>query len=1205
MRLELITIYGFKSFAEKTDLRVLPGITCIVGPNGCGKSNVGDAIRWALGEQSPKILRGHRMEDVIFHGSASRKPIGLAEVSLVFDNDGTLAVPWSEVGVARRLYRTGESEYLLNKSVCRLRDIQDLFAGTGVNPKAYALMDQERLNHVLTAKPWERRAFIEEAAGVARYKQQRTEAQGKLDATRQNLQRVRDVMDEVRRQLGSLERQARKAQQYKVLHQEKQALALAMLAADFAALSARQETVAREMEALQAQREQTNVLIAQLAAREASQRAAIQETDFRLADLRQAAQKIQGEAERLIERREQLTVQLRELGEEDVRLAEEVRGISDRRLGLAVERDDKTAALAEAEERHGEVTRRIGELETELEEIRAGLAERRQRGEGLRVTQVRVAAARAELTREEAELRERLVHVGRRGERLETELTGVRVEADGLAAARRTLEDQRQRTDLELSALDAERRGLRVTIEERESLRAGMQTSLSEARLALAARRSQHEALERLEREREGYGAGVRAVFSAGGGSHLSGVMGTVADLLEVPAGLEAAVESVLGDRLQWVVVERFEHARTALGFLDREGAGSATFLPLETLPSAGAQKWPPHSPNGGPADAESHGAPDDAFSEIRWALRLVGCPWPALLHYLLGRVGVVDHLDQAEALWRRNGVVATYVTPAGEVLSPTGRLTGGRRAGERQDQELSILRRKRTIRQLAEELEATAREVDILGGRLEALDVDVTSLRAREAGLQSALQAQEAVRLAGEKDLESAVREEERVRRHLETLGVEERQLDAEGAEASTRLDEVRGALTALLEREAALEAEVADLGRSLESAQQSASAFMETLTAHRVELAGVTERTDSLRRDILRIEELGREAGARFEQASLRRAQVAERRTELGLERDRADRAGREAAAERDRVEAEVREADARHQREAAALQVIETETRQAEHERTRLTGELHQRDLTATEDRVRSEDLIQQARRAHDVEGAPALLAQHDPDRDLAAATARHDELQAKIEGLGAVNLVADEEYRELEERLSFLRTQHDDLVASIKDLERALRGMTRTAQERFQQAFEEINRHFQDIFSRLFEGGRAELRMVEAEEGDEDPLELGVELMAQPRGKRLQAVSLMSGGEKALTGLALLFAIFYFRPSPFCVLDEVDAPLDDANIHRFLRVLRELTSHTQFVVITHNRKTMEAADVLYGVTMEEPGLSRLVSVKLTEA
>src|SRR5215831_273202 len=320
MRLQSILIHGFKSFGDKTPLQIFPGVTCIVGPNGCGKSNVADAIRWALGEQSPKLLRGHRMEDVIFHGTASRKSLGMAEVNLVFANDGRLEVPWSEVGVARRLYRTGDSEYLLNGNVCRLRDVQDLFSGTGVNPKAYALMDQERLNHVLTAKPWERRIFIEEAAGIARYKQQRAETHGKLEATRQNLQRVRDVMEEVRRQLGSIERQARKARQYKALHQEKQALDLLLLAADFATRAASHHALAEEMAAHRQREEEQRNVIGSLTGKHALLAASIQDTEFRLADLRQAVQKIQTDAERLLERREQMGLQIRDLDEEERRL---------------------------------------------------------------------------------------------------------------------------------------------------------------------------------------------------------------------------------------------------------------------------------------------------------------------------------------------------------------------------------------------------------------------------------------------------------------------------------------------------------------------------------------------------------------------------------------------------------------------------------------------------------------------------------------------------------------------------------------------------------------------------------------------------------------------------------------------------------------------------------------------------------------------
>ena len=1185
MRLESILIHGFKSFAEKTDVKVFPGVTCIVGPNGCGKSNVADAIRWALGEQSPKTLRGAKMEDVIFHGSASRKMIGMAEVSLVFNNDGGLQVPWSEVAVARRLYRTGESEYLLNTNVCRLRDIQDLFAGTGVNPKAYALMDQERLNHVLTAKPWERRVFIEEAAGIARYKQQRSETQGKLDATRLNLQRLRDVMEEVRRQVSSIERQARKAQQYKVLQSERQALDLALLAADYAALAFQHETVTREMETLRATEEQHRARVAALTGRQALQAAAIQDTEYRLGDLRQSVQKIQGEAERLLERREQMGLQIQDLLAEETRLDEEIRTLGQRRVALTTERDEKSLGLYEARARHERQSEEVGQVEVQIETCRGALSEGRERFESLRLEQIRVAGARADLTHSSGELRERATQVDRRAERLAAELAAARAEAEVLTASRVRLEAARERTGAQLSLLSTELQEIDATRRQHEVARTEAQEVLAGLRVKLAARQSALDALERLEREREGYGAGVRAMFAHNGADELSGVVGTVADLLEVPNGLDEAVEAVLGDRLQWVVDERFEHARAALGYLEREGAGSATLLPLETLPSPAA-------------------LPEDS-GEVSWAARLVGGPRPALLHYLLGRVGVVAHLDQAETLWRRNGVVATYVTRSGEVLSPTGRLTGGHRDGERQSNDHSLLGRKRAIRQLSEEIAELGRGVATAVGRVESVEAEVTRLRTYLEGLQSNYQAQESARLSGEKDLESVLREADRVSRHLETLTAETEQLGGERDETASRLLELERALMAAAEQEARLGGDMTALQVLLENGQGDETALTARLTAGRVELATVAERVEALGRDIERITALERDFGLQQEQSAVRRAQTAERRGDLAAERERADAQAREAVAERDRLEADVAVIAEEHQRQLDERQGIESELREVQHQLNGLVSRLHQLDLMETEGRVRREELLQEARRRHAVESADTLLAAHDAGRDLDEVRARHDELSAKLEAMGPVNLVADEEFRELTERLDFLRTQHDDVVASIKDLEKALRGMTRTAQERFQEAFDDINRHFSNIFSRLFEGGRAELRMVPPEEGEEDPLELGVELMAQPRGKRLQAVTLMSGGEKALTGLALLFAIFYHRPSPFCVLDEVDAPLDDANIHRFLRVLRELCTQTQFVVITHNRKTMEAADVLYGVTMEEPGLSRLVSVKLTDA
>ncbi len=1184
MRLEAITLHGFKSFAEKTVVKVLPGITGIVGPNGCGKSNISESVRWALGEQSAKSLRGQRMEDLIFHGTGARKAIGLAEVELTFSNDGTLSVPWSEIGVARRLYRTGESEYLLNRQPTRLRDILDLFAGTGANPRAYSVMDQDKLNHVLTAKPHERRVFIEEAAGIARYKQQRNETQGKLDGARQNLTRVRDVMDEVRRQLGSLERQAKKAQQYKALQGERRELALALVAADFAGLTAQAEALAQELTRLRDAEQGVRARQTALAAREARQRELLQASEHRLGDLRQSVQKIQGELERLLERREQMGVQLHELGEEAARLEDEVRVASERLGAIVGERETGLAALAEAERLGAERRAAVQTLEAEVERHRAGLVAERDRLEALRLEQVRVAAERVDLMRQAGELRERQAQLGRRGERLALELGEAQAEAVRLTEERASLESTRDQAVSDLTSLVAERERLSEALADRGGRLAEAEARLAQARLDLASRSSSRDAVRELELAREGYGAGVRAVFAEGGTPSLAGIVGTVADLLEVEPGLERAVEAVLGERLQWVVVEQFEHARAAVAWLRECGSGSATFLPLEKLQTG-------HTNRGGPLASGG---------DLRWVVNHVTARTPGLLHDLLDQVAVVEHLDQAEALWRRNGVVATYVTPAGEVLSPTGRLRGGSEGAALPQ---SLLTRKRQLRELEDEVRRLTDTVEVEQGTVAALSAEVATLRARLGGLDQSVQARRAERLASEKDLEQSVREHERAHRHVETIGAESRQVAGEAAETDALLAQLGQHVETAAAAESRHEAVMATVRAAIAAAQETDSALGSRLTAGRVELASIAERTEALRRELGRLDEMEADFSARIEQGRQRLGQLGERRTWLAGERERTDAAAREVAAERDRREDEARQAGESHQTLVDDLRAVEDEARGVHGEANRLVGAIHEIELKATEGRVRREELAQEAYRTYGVEAA-ALGDLHDPTRDLVSVRERLTELDERLEAIGPVNLVADEEYRELDERLTFLRTQHDDLTASIKDLDKALRGMTRTAQDRFAQAFEEVNGHFGRIFARLFEGGRAELRLVEAEEGG-DALDTGVELMAQPRGKRLQAVSLMSGGERALTGLALLFAIFYFRPSPFCVLDEVDAPLDDANIHRFLRVLRELTSQTQFLVITHNRKTMEAADILYGVTMEEPGLSKLVSVNLAAA
>src|SRR5438552_1951828 len=874
-------------------------------------------------------------------------------------------------------------------------------------------------------------------------------------------------MDEVRRQLHSLERQAKKAQQYKTLQNERRDLALALVAPGYAARTAQAAQLATELEGLRQTELAQRTRVAALAAREAQQREVIQASDHALSDLRQRVQKVQGELERLLERREQMGVQVRELGEESVRLDEALRAAGERLDSIVGEREAARTALGDAERLSAERAAVARVLEATVEHHRAGLGEDRGRLEALRLEQVRIAGERVDLMRQAGELRERRAQQARRAERLALERSATEAEALQLSAERATVE-------------------------------------------YLATRR-----------------------------------------------------------------------------------AGAATFVPLEHLQNGGSRGAPPISPHG-----------EAANPALAWVARAIGGPAPSLVHHLLGQVAVVDHLDAAEALWRRNGVVATYVTPAGEVLSPAGRLRGG--SGATADEgvgEHSLLARKRQLRELDDEVARLIADVETRQAAAAALAAELTTLRARLGGLDHDVQARQAERVGSEKDIEQAVREHERVQRHLETLGSEPHQVETEAQEPAALLAQLEQHVEAAREAEARQEAAMATARATIETAQARETQLVAELSACRVDVASVAERADALTRGLARLDEMEGDVTERVGQAQQRQAQLGERRQWLSEERERTDASARDVALERDRLEEEARGAGQRHQTLLDELTAIEGDLRGGQGELSRAVAAIHDIELRATEGRVRREELGQEAWRTYGIDAA-ALLALHDPARDLAAAGERVSELDAKLAAIGAVNLVADEEYRELDERLTFLRTQYDDLMASIKDLEKALRGMTRTAQDRFAQAFEEINRHFGEIFQRLFEGGRAELRLVEAEEGG-DPLDTGVELMAQPRGKRLQAVSLMSGGERALTGLALLFAIFYYRPSPFCVLDEVDAPLDDANIHRFLRVLRELTSQTQFLVITHNRKTMEAADILYGVTMEEPGLSKLVSVNLASA
>jgi chromosome segregation protein len=1179
MHLQVVSLFGFKSFADRTELKVLPGITAVVGPNGCGKTNIADALRWALGEQSAKALRGHRMEDVIFHGSTSRRPLGLAEVLLTFSNDGDLPVAWSEVSVGRRLYRDGESEYLLNRNSCRLRDVHDLFLGTGVNPKAYALMEQERLSAILTGRPLDRRIFIEEAAGITRYKQQRAETLAKLEGARQNLLRVRDVMDEVRRQLGSLERQAKKARQYKALQVERRGVELALLATAYVGLLGEERTLQEETARHGERAETLRTRLAALSAEQELVRGRQMAAEHRAADLRYALGRAELELEGILTRAEQLRQASRDREAEMTRLREEAAVLGARAEALAAEREARRALAAGLREGFSALRIRAGREEGVLEVIRTRLRAAREAAERLRQEQVSLAGRRSELGQALGGLEERTGQLARRLERLGGEQVQVAAEQAELAAARSGAARRASEAAARLTELQA----CLGELGEREEAALADRTRESEAaeecRVGLAARRSSVAALEELEAQRAGYGRGVQAVFSAAEASRLRGVVGTVADLLDVPRDLERAVEAALGERLQWVVVETFEVAKQAIRYLGADGRGQATFLPLDWL-------------NGGPT---AHVAADDGV--VGAADGLVGSGYPQLVRNLLGSVVVVRDLGAAERLWSRNGADTSFVTVAGEVMTPPGAVGGGRAAG---GSDASLLARKRAIRDLRQAVADGEVALEAALARVRQVEGDLLDLAATRRAVGEERERVEAERLGAAKDVERFDGEALRVGLFRDALRSESAELAREREGVESEIAARRGELLAVQDAVARTEVEVARLLQAVEQDTRAEAEGSQAFLTTQVELAALAGRIEATESEAERLAGEEREARQRIAFGQDRLAELGQRAEESAAERARLDARAAAIRGERDGAEVLARSAGEELEGLTDRVRTLAEEHRAAEAEHAHATQTFQQLTVEAAEVRVRRQALETDAYRQFEVT-AEGLAATHHPAQDAAGLEMRREELRSKIAALEPVNLLADEEYGELGERLEFLRAQHDDLTASMKDLERALRGMTRTAQERFEKAFEAINRNFQELFARLFEGGRAELQLVEAPEGG-DPLETGVDMVAQPRGKRLQAISLLSGGEKALTGLALLFAIFYYRPSPFCLLDEVDAPLDDANIHRFTRMLRELASQTQFVVITHNRKTMEAADILYGITMEEPGLSRVVSVNL---
>jgi chromosome segregation protein len=1185
--LSKLELRGFKSFVDDTQVSFGNGITAVVGPNGCGKTNISDAIRWVMGEQSAKQLRGEAMDDVIFNGSARRKPVGMAEVVLTMQNDkGILPIQYSEVEIGRRVYRSGVSEYVLNKQVVRLKDIKDLFFDTGMGSHAYSVIERSMVDNLLSDNTGHRRFLFEEASGITKYKARKKEALNKLEATQTDLVRVTDLLVEIEKEIGSLARQVARARRYERLRAGIQDLDLRLSATRHRDLIAREKELAEEHQAESVRREAAQT---ELDTREAAlQTVKIEQIEEErtlsaaqqaLAERESERAQAQHEALVLAEREAGLTRRIAELDEDIARASERLTELTAREAGLRAQ----VEALEAEETARREV---LAAREQELQAIEGELKETRNQAQDVQQLALDLFQAESKERAECLRARERLAGLAERREAAQAALGALAGRLETTAAELAASEAEADRLHGELAAAEAAASELSLRGQALDADGAARGEAEAHARAQLAAVAARLSTLEELKRAYEGVDDAVKAFLSGG---RDAGALGLVADVLAVPAERLDAVEAGLGPVLSAVVLPGRAGLDRARAELADAGGGRVGLFALETARET-AEAW----------SRALAGRRDEAQAAFPRAVELstvVGAREGAeeLGRALLAGVYVLEEEDEA-ARAARAFPEFTWVSARGTVFA-RGLVTAGRA----QDADRGLLRREHEIAALVADRAA-----------LEAALAGATEARARWAAEREAWQAESrslAARVASLRD------EAQGARGRVEALGRERAQAERERqarldetvtvahdeAQVTEHLAALESALAAASSRSEEKSGQVATLESRLAELEARREAQAAAAGDARAAWIEGTSRLGALRQDLARCEVTARETTEGRSQREGERAAAGERRAETAESRVRAEQslAGlveREAGA---RAAADA--ARARTQGKREIVQAEEDALRGLRHEATALADLVHTLEVNRLNARSELDRTLERLRVEYDVdltryEPPPWDEKEHGGPWDPEAADARLEELRLKFRSLGPVNLLALEEYTRKKERHDFLQTQVADLGSARDQLLEAIDKINTTASQLFLDTFAAVQEHFSDTFATLFVGGSAELRMV----GD-DPLECEIDIFARPRGKNPQHISLLSSGERALTAIALLFAIYLIKPSPFCLLDEVDAPLDEANVDRFVALLTRFSTKTQFIMITHNKKTMEAAGALYGVTMQEPGVSKLVSVR----
>lgn len=1187
MQLKRLQLLGFKTFADKTEIEIDRGMTAVVGPNGSGKSNIVDALLWVLGEQNPRILRGLSAQDVIFAGSERRKPLGMAEVRLTIDNaDASLPIGFAEVTVTRRVYRSGESQYLLNGAHCRLKDIIELFLDTGAGKGAYAFVSQSEIDAVLSARPEDRRELFEEAAGIKRYRVKKREALRKLEAAEANIARVRDILFELESQREPMEQQAEQARRCMLLQKRLHEIEVGLLVAEL-------QKADYELEATRCERDEDSdellrldAEIARLDRAAAAAAERMHEIDRELEGARSA----HVAALSLVERSESRLALCRERAasaeQSEARLEREIAELAGSAAHTAAQIATAEQELEAAERAETDGRAQWASEQASLRNIEAGLTAVVRSGEERRAERARLAAERAG--------REAALDAAR--QRLEDARTRIRglsqdsAALDGALGAAREEEARAAAAAIECMAARDALSARRADLAVRRQALISEQTSLREMLDGLRRRHaecsSRLNTLVELQNSHDGFYQGVRAVLNARREGKLTGHYIPVVDLLKVPEEYRVAVEVSLGGSLQDVVVETESEAKAAIEWLKRSRAGRATFLPLPLL-----------HPGRPLTDSDMRGALSGLpVCGVAADLVEYDASYRAAVQLLLGRVLIVADIDAALAASKRLSGWSRIVTLQGELLTPGGAVTGGSLQGKGahlvgRKGEMDDLQAR--LPQIDGDIQARSAELASQARALEQVEQERGGAESAAAATQTELAAASAAQAAAEREIARLLRERE-------DRSVLLRRLESQAGELEREIARLAAAVVTSLESDETADDRLAEIGEETRALAARRDMVRAAAVGLEVEVGRLAEKRSGLARAV---------SAARLSIAETERQAASRRAAQGAAHHDGADAdaeiARLEAHRERARQELDRGQAELdtlREQRQAFAVEMAREggQAREAAQARTALTQGLHAAELRIARLEMQLAQIAERLEDEYSISRQEALARPDDTpvDRNTVTEIGR---LRREIRGMGQVNTGAVTEFERLTERYEFLTAQQADLERSRETVLATIAEIDESTRDVFAETFRAVKTEFQRLFTRLFEGGSTDLKLTDPD----DVLETGIEVIAQPPGKKPQSLSLLSGGERALTAVALLFAFLAVRPSPFVLLDEVDAPLDGANVEKFTHLVREFSERSQFLIITHNPATMEAAPTWYGVTMREPGVSTVLSYRVPEA